>query len=160
MLSLRDSESVAAAAATRKKDVPVTLSEKGMKKKPSESSRGTSPCRIEGTVFSTEFSNMAIPFAGIVCREIREFKNISLRNFASIVDENPSKISRVETGEIAMKLDLLEKFAKAFGEDLGEILRRANDLYLAHLRDRYKHNKSIVKAIEDINSVPDRRRLH
>jgi|694.fasta_scaffold89970_3 transcriptional regulator with XRE-family HTH domain len=158
MLSLRDSESVAAKEATRKKDVPVKVSAEGMKKKPPESSLGTSPCRIERTVFSSEVSNMAIPFAGIVCREIREAKNISLRNFASIVEENPSKISRVETGEIAMKLDLLEKFANAFGEDLGEMLLRANDLYLAHLRDRYKHNKSILKAIEDINLEPDRRK--
>lgn len=111
----------------------------------SESFFGVTPCMKEHI----------IPFGGPVVREYRNGLNVSLRSFAELVEMDSAAVSRYETGQVAMKLPVLETFAKALGVRPEKLLRDAHSRYLADLRVRYQDDALALEGIEAINDIDD-----
>ncbi len=65
---------------------------------------------------------------GKYIREKREFKKISLNEFAFKNDIDPAILSRIENLKQGIKLNILEKIAKGFDKTPAEFLKEFENL--------------------------------
>ncbi len=60
-------------------------------------------------------------------RELRESKNVSLNSFAFKNGIEPSTLSRIEKGQLELKISNLGKIASGFGLQPSELLKMFED---------------------------------
>src|SRR5687767_9298719 len=102
-----------------------------------------------------EYAPDGKPYQGSAIRQMRQAKNLGLRQLAALIPYHYGALSNVENNRATMSSETLQRIAELLDDDAGELARRPVHPRLAHQKAGGQDQPPIVdqnRALEELKA--------